>query len=206
MFFKFFNTMIKFNNLNQEIPYQLFKEKYDEAINAAQKGIEAISISSFNKDISEVDSRYVNLKFINKDEFIFFSNYDSPKASAFNSNNQIAALLYWPSINVQIRIKAIIQKTPIEFNQKYFFDRSEEKNALAISSNQSKPIDSYNKVKENYNKSLKNDDLKICPEYWGGFSFIPYYFEFWEGHESRINKREVFEKNSDDWKRYFLQP
>ena len=198
--------MIQFNNLNQEIPYQLLKEKYDEAVDAGQKGIEAISISSYNKEISEVDSRYVNLKFISNDEFIFFSNYDSPKASSFNSNNQIAALVYWPNINVQIRMRAKIKKTSNEYNQKYFFDRSEEKNALAISSNQSKPIDSYNQVKENYNKSLKNDDLKKCPEFWGGYSFTPYYFEFWEGHESRLNKREAYEKSDDSWKHLILQP
>ena len=198
--------MIKFIKSNQEIPYQLLKEKYDEAVVAGQKSIEAISISSYNKEISEVDSRYVNLKFISNDEFIFFSNYNSQKAAAFNSNDQIAALVYWPSINVQIRMKAKIKKTSDEFNQKYFFDRSEEKNALAISSNQSKPIDSYNQVKENYNKSLKNDDLKKCPGYWGGFSFTPYYFEFWEGHESRINKREIFEKIDGVWEHSFLQP
>ena len=198
--------MIQFNNLNQEIPYLLLKEKYDEAVDAGQKGIEAISISSYNKEISEVDSRYVNLKFITKDEFIFFSNYDSPKASSFNSHNQIAALVYWPSINTQIRMKATIKRTTDEFNQNYFFNRSEEKNALAISSNQSKPIDSYNQVKENYNKSLKNDDLKKCPEFWGGYSFTPYYFEFWEGHESRLNKREVYEKSDDSWKHLILQP
>ena len=198
--------MIEFNNLNPEIPYQLLKEKYDEALNAGQRGIEAISISSYNKEIAEVDSRYVNLKFITNDEFIFFSNYDSPKASSFISHDQIAVLVYWPSINVQIRMKAKIRKTSNEFNQKYFFDRSEEKNALAISSNQSKPIDSYNQVKENYNKSLKNDDLKKCPEFWGGYSFTPYYFEFWEGHESRLNKREAYEKSDDSWKHLILQP
>ena len=198
--------MIKFNNLNQEIPYLLLKEKYDEASNAGQKGIEVISISSYNKEISEVDSRYVNLKFITNNEFIFFSNYDSPKASSFNSHNQIAALLYWPSINVQIRMRAKIKRTTDEFNQNYFFDRSEEKNALAISSNQSKPINSYNQVKENYNKSLKNDDLKKCPEFWGGYSFTPYYFEFWEGHESRLNKREAYEKSDDSWNHLILQP
>ena len=198
--------MIQFINLNQEIPYLLFKAKYDEAVNLGQRSIEAISISSYNKDVSEVDSRYVNLKFITNDEFIFFSNYNSPKASSFISNNQIAALLYWPSINVQIRIKAEIKKTSNEYNQKYFFDRSEEKNALAISSNQSKPIDSFMKVKENYNKALKNDDLKQCPEFWGGYSFTPYYFEFWEGHESRLNKREAYEKKDDSWKHLILQP
>ena len=198
--------MIQFNNLNQSIPYQLLKKKYDDAIDADQKNIEAIAISSFNKRISEVDSRYVNLKFINNDEFIFFSNYDSPKAAAFNSHNQIAASIYWSSINVQIRMKAQIKKTSKEFNQKYFFDRLGEKNALAISSNQSKQIESYSQVKENYNKSLESDDLKKCPEYWGGFSFAPYYFEFWEGHESRINKREVFENTDGIWKHSFLQP
>ena len=198
--------MIKFQFISKEIPYLLLKEKYDLALSADQKAIEAISISSFNKNFDEVDSRYVNLKFILNDEFIFFSNYDSPKATAFNSHNQVAALIYWSSINVQIRMKAKIKKTSKEFNQKYFFDRSEKKNALAISSNQSKPIESYTKVNENYKQSLENDNLKKCPEHWGGYSFIPYYFEFWEGHESRVNKREVFNNIGGIWKHSFLQP
>ena len=110
--------MIQFNNLNQEKPYLLFEEKYNEALNAGQKVIEAISISSFNNQINEVDSRFVNLKFITNDEFIFFSNYKSPKASAFNSNNQIAALVYWSSINVQIRMKAKTIKIIFLIDQK----------------------------------------------------------------------------------------
>jgi pyridoxamine 5'-phosphate oxidase len=198
--------MIQINELNQEIPYQLLKDKYYMALDAGQRSIEAISISSYNKETEEVDSRYVNLKFITNDEFIFFTNYNSPKSSAFNSNDQIAALLFWSSINVQIRMRARIKKTSKEYNQKYFYQRSESKNALAISSKQSMQIDSYSLVEENYNKSFKNDDLKKCPEYWGGYSFTPYYFEFWEGHESRINKRKVYEKIDGTWKKSFLQP
>ena len=198
--------MIEFTNLNQETPYQLLKEKYDEALNAGQHGIEAISISSYNKENSEVNSRYVNLKFISNDEFIFFSNYGSPKASSFNSHSQIAALIYWPSINTQIRIKAKIKKTSNKYNQKYFLNRLKKKNALAISSNQSKPIDTYNQVKENYNKSLKNDDLKKCPKYWGGYSFKPYEIEFWEGNEFRLNKRNLYRKNNSTWNHFILEP
>ena len=198
--------MIQFNNLNPEIPYQLLKEKYDEALNAGQRGIEAISISSYKKEMREVDSRYVNLKFISNDEFIFFSNYNSPKASSFNSHNQIAALFYWSSINVQIRMKAKIKKTSNQYNQKYFFHRSEEKNALAISSNQSKIIDSFNTVQEKFKKSLKNDDLKECPKYWGGYSFTPYEIEFWEGNEFRLNKRNLYTKDNASWNHYILEP
>lgn len=198
--------MIQFLNLFQEPPFVIFKEKYDQALAEGQNNIEAIVISSYNKQINQVDSRYVNLKFIDGDQFIFFSNYNSPKSVSFNSHKQISALLYWSSINTQIRMKAKIKKTTNEYNQQYFLNRSKEKNALAISSDQSRQIESYGQVKENYKQSLTNDNLEKCPEYWGGFSFTPYYFEFWKGNEFRLNKREVFEKKREKWKHFILQP
>ncbi len=198
--------MIHFNEISKEKPYLLFKKKYDEALNANQKNIEAISIASFNKDNNEVDSRYVNLKFVDKDRFIFFSNYDSPKSLAFKSHNQISGLFYWASTNVQIRLKAKIEKTSLDYNQNYFKTRSPSKNALAITSRQSRVISSYDEVLKNYDETFKKRKLSICPEYWGGFSFIPYYFEFWEGHESRINKRLVFKKNDIEWEKLIIQP
>ena len=198
--------MIKFINKSNEIPYAIFNNRYEKAVKAKQKNIDALCIASYSSKTREVNARYVNLKIVKDKEFIFFSNYNSIKSSDFRSHNQISALIYWNAINIQIRMKAQITKTSKEFNQKYFSDRSEEKNALAISSNQSKQIDSYSQVKENYNRSLESNDLKKCPEYWGGYSFIPYYFEFWEGHESRINKREVFDKIDGVWKHSFLQP
>ena len=85
-------------------------------------------------------------------------------------------------------MKAKIQKTSRDFNIEYFAKRDKKKNALAVSSNQSNKIDSYENVHVNYEKSLHEDNLEKCPEYWGGYSFVPYYFEFWEGHESRLKK------------------
>jgi pyridoxamine 5'-phosphate oxidase len=115
-------------------------------------------------------------------------------------------LLYWPAINTQIRIKALIRKTELSYNKDYFKNRSIEKNALAISSNQSNPIDSYDQVKENYNKSLRNDNLTKCPEYWGGYSFTPYEIEFWEGDEYRLNKRNLYRKENTNWNHFILEP
>lgn len=198
--------MIEFNNLNKATPYLIFKKKYDQAFLKKQEGIEAISISTFNKKLNEVNSRYVNLKFVNNDQFIFFTNYNSPKSEEILTHNQISALIFWSSLNIQIRIRAKINKTSKNFNYEYFKKRNIEKNALAISSNQSKVINSYSQVVENYNRSLKNDDLLKCPDNWGGYAFTPYYFEFWEGHESRINKREVFYKTDGAWIHSFLQP
>tara|TARA_B100001989_G_C24528467_1_gene460111 strand:- start:510 stop:1106 length:597 start_codon:yes stop_codon:yes gene_type:complete len=197
--------MIQFEDLIQETPYLIFKENYDKALKANQKNIEAISISSYSNEKKEVNSRYVNLKFVNKSKFIFFSNYNSPKSKEFENHNQITALIYWNKTNIQIRMKAIIKKTSKDFNQLYFSQRDKKKNALAICSKQSNPIDSYETFQNKFDFSLKNNDLNICPDYWGGFSFTPFYFEFWEGHESRLNKREVYELRDDKWIHSFLQ-
>ncbi len=197
--------MIQFEDLIQETPYLIFKENYDKALKANQKNIEAISISSYSNEKKEVNSRYVNLKLVNKSKFIFFSNYNSPKSKEFENHNQITALIYWNKTNIQIRMKAIIKKTSKDFNQLYFSQRDKKKNALAICSKQSNPIDSYETFQNKFDFSLKNNDLNICPDYWGGFSFTPFYFEFWEGHESRLNKREVYELRDDKWIHSFLQ-
>jgi len=197
--------MIKFKNLCNESPYLIFQEKYNDAQKNKQKNIEAICISSYSSENNEVNARYVNLKFIIEKEFIFFSNYKSQKSIDFESHNQITGLFHWNNTNTQIRIKANIKKTSKKFNQDYFAARDKKKNALAISSNQSQTIESYAGLQKKYEKTLQKDDLKICPDYWGGFSFTPYYFEFWEGHESRINKREVYELAEGSWAHYFLQ-
>ena len=198
--------MIKFINPSNQKPYIIFKKLYEKAKESKQINSNAICISSYSKSNKEVNARFVNLKFIDTNEFIFFSNYSSPKSKDFESHNQITALIYWNSINVQIRMKAKIKRTSEEFNNKYFVNRDKNKNALAISSDQSKTISSYEDVKKKFMLSLNSDDLTKCPKYWGGYSFTPYYFEFWEGHKSRLNKREVYSLIDSKWIHSFLQP
>ena len=199
--------MINLDNMHVSEPYDIFRKYYEEARKKEQKIIEAISISSYDKKNSIVDSRFVNLKYVINDEWIFFSNYNSPKSIQFKSHEQISAVIFWNSINVQIRMKAKIQKTNSEFSNKHFQSREATKNLLAILSQQSEPLSSYDDFLKNYQKNLSIKQKTITrPEYWGGFSFSPYYFEFWEGHNSRINKRKFYEIENQEWKSGFLQP
>jgi pyridoxamine 5'-phosphate oxidase len=199
--------MINISNIINDIPHIIFKNYFELALENNQKYIEAICISSFNINLNEVESRMVNLKYIKDNEWIFFSNYDSLKAKNFSSHNQISALFFWDSINVQVRIKAKIFKTASQFSDDHYKSRTVNKNALAISSNQSQKIDSYDSVVKNYNDILMDSSkVKNRPSNWGGYSFNPYYFEFWEGHESRLNKRDVYEMKSNKWQHSILQP
>src|SRR6056300_774144 len=157
--------MIKFLNLNSEKPYIHFQSLYQKALENGQKGVEA---------------RYVNLKYIDNNEWIFFSNYLSPKANQFESHSQVSVLIYWASINTQIRMKAKIFKTSSE---------------------------SFDAVAKNFYETLEFMNAETPrPDFWGGYSFIPYYFEFWQGHENRLNKRHIFKQQDDAWVEQFLQP
>lgn len=202
--------MIEFlDNQNNTIkPLQLLKKYYDQAIKSEQIIPEAMSISSFDFVNNFVDSRFVNLKFVQDNKLVFFSNYKSKKAEQFEESNTrlITALIYWNTINVQIRIRGNISKLDTKLSDKYFKNRAKEKNALAIASKQSKKIKSYELFLEKYKQILQNEDLTLRPGYWGGYEINTTYFEFWEGHNARINKRMVLELEKGDWKEYFLQP
>ena len=198
--------MIDIQNIEISKPYDLFKSFYFKALSQNQPNIDALAISSFNQTKKEVNSRFVNLKYIKKNNWTFFSNYSSNKSLDFNSHQQISALFFWNKINLQIRMNATIKEINKVESDNYFLKRDEQKNALAISSMQSQKISSYKKVKDKFNIVKNNSDLTKRPKYWGGYSFTPYYFEFWEGQDSRVNKRKVYELKNKKWESYYLEP
>lgn len=197
--------MITIENHNSEEPYKIFYNYYKKALERKQKNIEAIHVSSYDKKLDEVQSRIVNLKYIIHNEWIFFTNYLSPKSKSFEFHDQIAALFFWDAINLQIRIKAKIKKTNSIFSDKHFKSRSKEKNIVSVISNQSKKINSHELLLEKYDSYDKGADL-LRPDYWGGFSFVPFYFEFWTGNDNRLNKRDVFELTDQIWQHSILEP
>ena len=62
--------MIKITDINNSEPYILFNNLYNKALIKNQKNIEAISVSSFDRNLNEVQSRYVNLKYLQDNKWI----------------------------------------------------------------------------------------------------------------------------------------
>ena len=81
--------MIDLRKIGTDKPHQLLQSFYEEALSSKQNNVEAILIASYSLTRNEVDARYVNLKFIIENDFIFFSNYQYPKAKQFNEHDQI---------------------------------------------------------------------------------------------------------------------
>ena len=66
--------MIKFSLKNKDGPFERFMCEYDIAKKHKQKNIEAACLSTISNE-NQVNSRFVNIKYVNENEFIFFSNY-----------------------------------------------------------------------------------------------------------------------------------
>lgn len=197
--------MIVFNkNIKSEPQKELIK-LYHIATKNNQRNIEAASLSTISSD-NKPHCRFINIKYVNENEFIFFSNYTSPKASDINFNSNIALTFFWNLANIQIRIEGEIKKLDEKRSDIHWGTRSVEKNALAFSSDQSKEIASFKEVKQNYDNALNNEDLTKRPKYWGGYVVVPHYFEFWEGSDLRLNKRKVFFKENEVWSKKLIQP
>jgi pyridoxamine 5'-phosphate oxidase len=201
--------LIELINIEQTEPYLTFEKYINEAKKIGIKNYDAVCISTYSKIKNEISSRYVNLKYIKGNQWYFFSNYNSDKAKDIDENNQISALTFWPEIFTQVRIKAKIFKASKMDSDLHFQKRSLEKNALSISSNQSNTINNFKEIKDNYEKILiylREKDTQKRPEYWGGYYFVPYYFEFWVGDKNRLNKRKVFTYIENKWEVSYLEP
>ena len=196
--------VIEFLNIKSK-PAKIFGELYDLAFLQRQANIEACCVSLVSSS-GYPTSRMVNIKSMNDTILNFYTNYKSSKAKDINFSNKISCVFYWPSTRTQIRISGIISKISNDESDLHFSKRTKEKNAIAISSMQSKKISSFEEVVDNYTNALKSSNLSERPSYWGGYKILPNYFEFWEGHDSRLNKRTVYIKDVNDWQSFTLQP
>ena len=190
------------------LPFTIFENTYNNALDSGQQNIEAMCLSTSDKNFTY--SRMVNVKYILNDKLIFFSNYNSNKAKQIQISENVACLFFWPQINSQIRLLGTIRNSSNEFSNDHFSNRSIYKNALAISSNQSQQIESYEKVKNKYKTVLSNyTESTNRPSYWGGYEITPNYFEFWKGEKNRLNLREEFkliDSKQNLWSRCYLEP
>lgn len=197
-----------FKSLPESTPFLKFQDFYLQAENAGQPFAEAGCISSVDQD-GAPHARYVNFKYFFEDNLIFFSSYTSNKALDFDKNQKVAINFWWPSIDVQIRAEGVISKSPEKFSDEHFYGREQGKNIAAIASDQSKLIDSYEMLEDRYEhikSSIESGELEeIRPENWGGYQVKVIFFEFWEANKDRLNYRECYKRNGDQWDKFFLQ-
>ena len=152
--------------------------------------------------------RSLLLKQWSAEGFIFFTNYNSPKARQLGVQPCASAYFYWDALGRQVRAWGRVQKSHPEVGQKYWATRSKASQLAQFVSQQSQPIEGRDKMEKIYSAAKKkfHDRPVPCPEHWGGFELRPQGFEFWQADVRRLHERVVYTKSRDGWSTRILQP
>ena len=187
-------------------PMVLFEQWQRDASVAGLADPTGVVVATVQPDGS-IRQRFVLLKGVSEDGFVFFTNYNSDKAEALAQNDRSSMLFPWNELDRQVSVSGKVEKITESESDAYFAARPRASQIAAWTSQQSQPIASRGALEAQYQATLARFDGGDVPRpgHWGGFKLVPERIEFWQGGEDRLHDRFVYHY-ANGWSRLRLQP
>jgi pyridoxamine 5'-phosphate oxidase len=181
-------------------PVSMFRQWMDDSVAAELHEPNAMVVASVSPQ-GRPSSRMVLLKGVDERGFVFFTNYESRKATEIAANPHVSLLFPWHDLQRQVRVEGVASKVSAEESEAYFASRPRESQLGAWASPQSRVVASRSALDERYGGVLAQfaglDEVPV-PPHWGGFRVAPYAVEFWQGRKGRMHDRLVYRRGEDD--------
>ena len=193
------------SNLDDD-PVKQFSLWFTEAIDSGI--VEPSAMSLATTDESEIGIRTVLLKYFDDNGFVFYTNYESNKSRQIEIRPEAALLFPWLALERQIKIVGSVEKVSNLESIKYFASRHKDSQIGAWASKQSTTISSRAILQtqfESIKRKFSSGEVPL-PDFWGGYRVIPRSIEFWQGRESRLHDRFVYQRSEDGWTISRLSP
>ena len=154
-------------------------------------------------------TRIVLLKDFCAKGFVFYTNYESRKATQIDANPQVAANFLWLPLQRKVNISGRIERISKAESLKYFLSRPFASQLGAWASPQSKIIASRQILEAKWEQmqSKFSEGEVPLPDHWGGYRILPERIEFWQGRSSRLHDRFVYQLDEEaGWQTQRLAP
>ncbi len=187
-------------------PFKQFDKWLTDSETAGFLDPNAVTVATVDEN-GMPSMRVVLLKSFDERGFVFYTNYESKKGREMERSPLASMLFFWDKLERQIRIEGKIEKVSAEESDAYFKTRSHTSKVGAWASKQSEPLSSRNKLMAEAALLMAKYPINVPrPPHWGGYRLIPEYFEFWQGRESRLHDRIIYELDGEEWKISRLYP
>src|SRR5690606_15932755 len=137
-----------------------------------------------------------------------YTNHDSPKVIALETNPWASLLFWWDKLERQVRIEGSVEKVSAAESDAYFASRPRASQIGAWASSQSQPISSRAELEarfEEYERQFSGQPVPR-PPHWGGYRVKPERIEFWQGLPGRLHDRIIDLPTSEGWSKQRLAP
>ena len=134
----------------------------------------------------------------------FYTNYSSIKSEELKNNSKCSALFHWDKFGYQVRLKGFVDKCADSKNDAYFSTRDIGSQIAAWASDQSKEIESLEKMEDSYQKIMNKFQIKSLdeakeiklprPDFWGGYDLWIEEIELWKNRKNRFHDRLKFKR------------
>lgn len=188
-------------------PLLQFEVWFDEAIKSDVIEPNAMNLATVD-EFGHPSSRVVLLKQVKSDGFVFFTNYESKKATQLAENPYCALNFAWHELERQVRIEGIVERISEEESDSYFESRPAKSKLGAWASPQSQEIPNRSYLEElnvSFDRQFRGQTI-TRPNNWGGYIVKPQLIEFWQGRSNRLHDRIQYMLDSSEWKRARLAP
>ncbi len=154
------------------------------------------------------DARMVLLKGFDESGFVFYTNFNSPKAKSLLRVPQAALTFYWEKLKRQVRIRGTTKKVSEIEADAYFKTRPRDSQIGAWASDQSATLDSRATLEKKFQEfSKKFEGAEVPrPKHWGGFRLVPSQIEFWTECPNRLHDRFLYIRSPKGWAMQRLAP